>query len=340
MMYETLKALCTVQGISGREDTVSALIEKRIAPYADSLQKDPMGNLIACVKGTDPKAKVMFAAHMDEIGFIVNFIEENGFIRFAPIGGINVAAALYSHVVFENGVRGILLPDGKTEKEPKLSTCYVDIGAKSRREAQTRVSIGDGFALKGSLQTLSRQVWAGRPLDNRAGCAVLVEAMARLKQTPPKDDIYFVFSTQEEVGCRGAKTAAFSIAPDFGFSVDVTGTGDTPGASAMSVRQGEGVAIKIKDSSVICDGKVVQVMEALAKENGIPYQREILLYGGTDASSMQASGIGAYVGGISIPSRGIHTGVESVSKRDLQACVDLTCALATSSLYDLTGYKN
>ncbi|MBO7150335.1 MAG: M20/M25/M40 family metallo-hydrolase [Clostridia bacterium] len=340
MMYETLKKLCEVQGISGREDAVSKVIEGMIAPYADTVEKDAMGNLIACVKGTAPKAKVMFAAHMDEIGFLVNFIDDNGFIRFAPIGGINVQAALYSQVVFANGVKGIMLPDVGTAKEPKLSTCYEDIGAKNKKEAQARVSIGDAFALKGNLKALTRSVWAGRPLDNRAGCAVLVEAMAKLRQTPPKDDIYFVFSSQEEVGCRGAKTAAFAIDPDFGFSVDVTGTGDTPGASTMAVKQGEGVAIKIKDSSVICDTKVVKVMETLAKENGIPYQREVLLYGGTDASSMQVSGIGAYVGGISIPSRGIHSGTESASKKDLLACVDLTVALATASLYDLTGYQN
>lgn len=340
MMYATLKKLCEVQGISGREDTISATIEEMIAPYADTVERDALGNLIACIKGTAPKAKVMFAAHMDEIGFLVNFIDDNGFIRFAPIGGINVQAALYSQVVFANGVRGILLPDFGTLKEPKLSTCYVDIGAKNKKEAEARVSIGDAFALKGNLQALTRTVWAGRPLDDRAGCAILIEAMAKLKQTPPTDDIYFVFSSQEEVGCRGAKTAAFAIGPDFGFAVDVTGTGDIPGAPASSVKQGEGTVIKIKDASYIGDMKVTQVMQKLAKENGIPYQLGVGSAGGTDASSIQVSGIGTYVGGIAIPSRGIHTGVETVSKKDLAACVELTVALATSSLYDLTGYQN
>ena len=324
MLYDILKKLCAVRGISGREMPVAKVIQEMITPYVDEVRYDAMGNLIACKRGTaTAPRKIMFCAHMDEIGFLVNFIEESGLIRFAPIGGINPVAAFYSTVTFENGVRGILVPE---KSDSKLSAAYVDIGARDRKDAERRVSIGDSFALTGHVQTLSRNVWAGRPLDDRIGCAILVEAASRITTTV--DDLYFVFSVQEEVGCRGGKTAAASVLPDCGFALDVTGTGDAPGSGTIAVKRGGGAAVKLKDSSVICDPALVRGMLRLAEERKIPAQKEILERGGTDASAIQLSGTGARAGGISIPSRGIHSGVETVDRRDCNACVDLVCAIA------------
>ena len=334
MLYDTLKALCRLSGVSGSESPVAAYIQKEISPYVDQVSTDAMGNLIAHKKGNG--AKVMFSAHMDEIGFIVNYIDEKGMIHFSPIGGINLRAALYSRVVFQSGVKGILVSETGKADDPKYATCYVDIGAYSQKEAEKRVSVGDTFHLVGDVQSLSSRVWAGRPLDDRVGCAILIEAAKAL----PKDvdnDLYFVFSSQEEVGCRGAKTAAFNIMPDFGFALDVTATGDVPGANPMSVCQGKGAAIKVKDSSLFCYPPLVAAMHKLAKEQKIAHQTEVLPAGGTDASAIQLAGAGAYAGGISIPSRFIHTGVETVDRRDVMACVELTKALATADLFALCG---
>ena len=337
MLYDTLKALCRISGVSGAEAPVAAYIKKEIAPFVDDISTDAMGNLIAYKKGTaEHPTKVMFSAHMDEIGFIVNYIDEKGLIRFAPIGGINLRAALYSRVVFQNGVKGILVPEAGKAEDPKYATCYVDIGAYSQKDAEKRVSIGDTFNLVGDVQSLSSRVWAGRPLDDRVGCAILIEAAKGLPEKV-ENDLYLVFSSQEEVGCRGAKTAAFNIMPDFGFALDVTATGDVPGAHPMAVSQGNGAAIKVKDSSLFCYPPLVSAMHQLAKEKKIPHQTEVLAAGGTDASAIQLAGSGAYAGGISIPSRFIHSGVETVDKKDVLACVELTKALACADLFALCG---
>ena len=337
MLFETLKQLCRLHGVSGFEAPVAQYIAKKISPYVDSVSTDALGNLIALKKGcsASPK-KVMFSAHMDEIGFIVNYIDEKGFIRFAPLGGINLRAALYGPVVFANGVKGLLVSESGKADDPKYATCYVDIGAYSQKDAEKRVKIGDTFHLQSDVTAISRRVWAGRPLDDRAGCAILLEAAAKLPKQV-SDDIYFVFSVQEEVGCRGGRTAAFGIMPDFGFSVDVTATGDVPGAHTMAVSQGKGVAIKVKDSSLICHPALVGGMHKLAKDNKIPHQTEVLTAGGTDASAIQLAGAGAYAGGISIPSRYIHSGVDTVDKKDLEACIDLTVALCQTDLVALCG---
>lgn len=338
MLLQTLKTLCRLHGVSGAEAPVAAYIKKTISPYMDEIKTDAMGNLIALKRGTGQnKKKVMFCAHMDEIGFIVNFVDEKGMIRFAPIGGINLRAALYAPVVFDNGVKGVLVPEADKAADPKFATCYVDIGAYSKKDAEKRVSIGDHFAVVKDVFTLSGNVWAGRPLDDRVACAILLETAATLPETV-ENDLYFVFSVQEEVGCRGGRTAAFGIMPDYGFAVDVTATGDVPGATPMAVCQGKGAAIKIKDSSLICTPALVRGMQVLAKEKKITHQMEVLTAGGTDASAMQMTGSGAYAGGISIPSRYIHSGVETVDKRDVEACVKLATALCTADLDKLCGF--
>ena len=327
-MYNTLKALLPqTPSVSGREEGVRAVLSELMRPLTDEQWVDAMGNLI-CVKrgcGESPRA-VMLCAHMDEIGFIVNFIEENGFLRVAPVGGIHYGAAAFSEVRFENGVKGVLVPeaDVPAKESPKAEKCYIDIGAANRRQAQRRVAIGDCCALVPDAVKLTAHRVVGRPMDDRVGCACLVEIARRL--TAPADDIYYVFSVQEEVGCRGAKTAAYAIGADLALVYDVTGTGDEQGSKPMAVSLGKGAAVKIKDASVICDQALVKELVQVAVASKIPVQREILTYGGTDTSSIQMTGLGCRAGAISIPCRYIHSGTEMIDLRDANAAVDLTVA--------------
>ena len=329
-MLNLMKTLTAVRGISGREKALSDKLLTIVAPITDKCRSDSMGNLIAVKYGTAPEGerkKIMLCAHMDEIGFLVTYIEESGFIRVNAIGGINWVAAAYSTVVFGNGLKGILVPEtGTAPADLKQEKMYVDIGAKDKKEAERKVQIGDFCALEGGITRLCGRRIAGRPLDDRIGCAVLVKIAERLKAEPVADDVYFVFSVQEEVGIRGAKTAAFGIDPDIGIAYDVTGTGDSIGAKPMACSVGGGAAIKLKDSSVICDREITLAFSATAKEIGIKHQFEILAAGGTDTAAMQMSGSGVRAAALSIPTRYIHSGVEMLDLSDAEACVDLTVA--------------
>ena len=328
-MYDILKKLIAAPSVSGREGKCAQVISELIAPFVDERYTDAMGNLIACRRGTAGKEakKLLLCAHMDEIGLMATAIEDNGYVRVAPIGGIDWCASAYTVVVFENGTRGVLVPEEEVKAEDyKADKFYVDIGAASRKEAEKKVKVGDCAILEPRMTRLMGRKIAGRPLDDKLGCAILVDIARRLESV--SCDVYFVFSVQEEVGCRGAGPASFGISPDYAIVFDVTGTGDAQGAKPMAVKVGGGAAIKIKDKSVICHTDVVTRMEALAKDKKIPHQFEILTYGGTDTSSIQVSGSGVRSGALSIPTRYIHTGVEMADLRDAEACRDLTLAFA------------
>jgi endoglucanase len=185
------------------------------------------------------------------------------------------------------------------------------------------VRIGDFFVCRSNLTKLIGKKVCGRPLDDRVGCATVLKIAEHFSKNAPKNDVYYVFSVQEEVGCRGAKTAAFGIECDYALVFDVTGTGDTPSAKPMACKVSDGAAIKVKDSSVICHRDVVRELTVLAKENKIKHQIEILTYGGTDTSSIQMTGMGAKVGALSIPTRYIHSGVEMLDLADAEACAAL-----------------
>lgn len=324
-MYNFLKQIIEVPAVSGRESVLLEKIRTLVAPYVDECSFDNLGNLMALKKGSAESPKnIMLCAHADEIGFMVTYIEDNGFIRIAPIGGINFVAASYSKVAFENGTKGVIVPEDKVSAPQKADSYYVDIGADSKKSAEKKIKIGDVAVAEASLDRLMGKRIAGRPFDDRIGCAVLYDIAKTLDN--PANNVWFVFSTQEEVGCRGAKTAANRIAPDCALVFDVTGTGDTIGAKPMAVKLGDGAAIKIKDASVICDREIVEKLTELAKENKIPYQSEILTYGGTDTSSIQVAGSGVRAGALSIPSRYIHSAVEVVDLKDAEACRDLAVA--------------
>lgn len=330
-MLDLIRKIVKAPAISGREKPAADVIAAEMKPFCDEICTDVMGNLIAVKRGTAPEGerkKIMLAAHMDEIGFLVTFIEDNGFIRMTTIGGINFVSAAYSTVVFGNGVKGVLVPETGTSSDSlTVDKFYVDIGAKDKKDAERRVKIGDYFVVEPSVTRLAGKRLAGRPMDDRIGCVAMIETARRLTET--RDDVYFVFTAQEEVGLRGAKTAAFNIAPDYAIAFDVTGTGDTIGAKPMAVKVGGGAAIKLKDGSVICNPDVVASLEQTAKDNKIPYQFEILPSGGTDTAAIQGAGMGCAAAAISIPTRYIHSSVEMVDMGDVEACAALTAAWLT-----------
>ena len=324
-MLDIFKKIASAHGVSGAENDTVGVIAELMTDYTDDIRVDNLGNLIACRHGSgENRKKIMICAHMDEIGFMVTYIENDGFIRIAPIGGINYVAVAFTRVRSERGVRGVIVPEAKAKPaEYRAENFIIDIGAKDKKEAERRVKIGDCFRFDNDeIKLLGNRV-CGHPADERIGCAILVDIARRLHGEDIKDDVYFVFSVQEEVGCRGSKTAAFAVAPDISIAFDVTGTGDTVGASPMACKLGDGAAIKIKDASVICDPALVDELIDIAKENKIKYQLEVLLYGGTDTSSMQMTGAGSRACALSIPTRYIHSPNEMFDMGDANACAAL-----------------
>lgn len=317
-----LKKLCTAYGPTGREQKVADVIKTMIEPYADEIRQDTMGNLIALKKGSVGGKKIMLAAHMDEIGLIVTHIDDDGFLRVAPVGGVNPQRSMFHRVLFENGVQGVIGHQTKEFKiqDMKMDHLFVDIGAKTKRQAQNKVQIGDIAKFSAPYIRLGRRA-SSPAMDNRAGCAVLVDLMSKIKGNAL--DIYFVFTSQEEVGLRGARTAAFGLRPDLGIAIDVTPTGDTPDSMRFSVDLGKGPAIKIKDRSLICNPKVVKLLTAAAEKAGIKTQREVLTFGGTDSGAIQTTGDGVPAGVISIPCRYVHSQSETVDIGDIEGAVKL-----------------
>lgn len=328
-LFDLIQTLTATHGPSGNEGGVREVIARLAAPYAQEITTDTLGNLIVHKPGQGPK--VMLCAHMDSIGFIVTHVEEEGFLRVGKLGGVAPVEALYTPVRFQNGVRGVFVKEEKAEdKGLKLDACYVDIGAKSREEALSMVQVGD-TAVYYSPTFCSGDKVVSPYLDNRIACAILLKVLESLKETP--NDLSLVFTAQEEVGLRGARTAAWTIAPDWALAVDVTDVDDTPGTERCgTVQLGKGAAVKVMDSSVICHPQVVQTLERLAKEQDIPVQRDIMRAGGTDAGAVQAARLGVLTGGVSVPCRYIHTPVEMASLEDAQRCVQLLSAFVTSAL--------
>ena len=331
-LFERIQKLNAAHGPSGDEGGIRAVIEEMAAPYADEVTTDTMGNLIVHKAGQG--SKVLFAAHMDSIGFIVTHIEEEGFLRVGKLGGISPKEAVYTPVRFKNGVRGCFVPEEKAEfGKLKLDECYLDIGAKNEAEAKKLVRVGDTAVYDTPVFQTGETVISPY-LDNRISCAILLEALERIQDSP--NDLYFVFTVQEEVGLRGSKTAAWAILPDYAVAVDVTDVDDTPGSEKSgTVQLGKGAAIKVMDSSVICHPAMVELLDQTAREEDIPVQRDILRAGGTDAGAIHTTGAGVLTGGISVPCRYIHTPVETASLEDCEACVRLTVSFARRPLQAL-----
>ena len=269
----------------------------------------------------------MLSSHMDHIGLIVMDADKNGFLRVCNVGGVCPGNAVTQHVVFENGVRGVVGADEDAKDGLEIRHLYIDIGAQSREEALAAVPIGEVAGVAPQVSRLGEHRMASPAMDDRIACFVQAQALLDLPQGG-KNDIIAVFSVQEEVGLRGAQAAAYAAEPDMGIALDVTGVGDVPGhKDHVPMALGKGAAVKIMDRSLICTPSVVQLMLDCAQENGITVQREVLPYGGTDAGAIQRTRGGIPSGVISIPCRYIHSGAETVDLRDVQAAYELLLAV-------------
>lgn len=318
-----IRSLVESYGPSGFEAGVRDAIKALIRPQRGTV--DAMGNLI--VRMGEKKSggkRVMIAAHMDEIGVIVSYIDENGFARFSPIGGVYSRHCNGGRVRFADGTIGTISSEKleSAEKLPGLDKLYIDTGATSRKDC--KVKVGDIACFQREYTEAGVRL-ISKAMDDRIGCVVLLETMKLVQDSP--HELVFVFSTQEEVGLRGATAAAYAVDPEIGISVDVTTTGDTPRGNPMAISLGKGPAIKVRDSGMISDPRLVSLMAETAKKAGIPCQLEVLEGGTTDARAMQISRAGMPAGCISIPCRYVHSPSEMVDYNDVVACVKLLTEL-------------
>jgi putative aminopeptidase FrvX len=332
-MIEFTRQLVETYGPSGREEQIRELIHGLIEPLADSVQVDALGNLIATVEGDGTGRRVMLAAHMDEIGVVVTHVDEKGFLRFGPIGGVRAARCVGNRVRFADGIIGVIGVEkmDNPNAAPKFEQLYIDVGARDRASCPVPVGAMGGFD---QTFVARDETWTAKSMDDRIGCAVLIETLRTIRQEglTLSHTVHFVFSAQEEVGTRGATTAAYHLEPEIGIAIDVTDTGDTPKARPMAISLGSGPAIKVKDAGMISHPGLVALMVQRAEEAGIPYQLEVLTGGSTDARAMQLVHGGVISGCVSIPCRYVHTVSETVDANDVRQSVQLVVACLKGSL--------
>ncbi len=333
-----LKNICETPGAPGFEKRVRDFIINEVEPLVDELEVDNLGNIITIKRGKDSSKRAMVAAHMDEIGFIVTHIDDNGFVRFHTLGGFDPKTLTAQRVIIHGredvvGVMGtkpihVMSPEERN-KVAKITDYFIDLG-RSKEEVEKLVSVGDPITRQRELIEMGECVNC-KSIDNRVSVFILIESLRKLKDVPY--DVYGVFTVQEEVGLRGANVAAHAINPDFGFGLDTTIAFDLPGAQPheMVTKLGEGTAIKIMDASAISDYRMVEFMKKTADKNEIKWQPEILTAGGTDTASLQQRGKdGAISGAVSIPTRHLHQVIEMAHKSDIQGSIDLLTACLES----------
>lgn len=338
-----LKEFCRIPAAPGFEQRLRAVIMEMVAPYVDEVYTDAMGNVYTIKKGTEKgenAKRVMIGSHMDEISFIVTHIEEGGFIRFHTLGGFD-PKTLTSQRVIVHGKEDImgcmgckpvhLMSASERGKSMAIKDYFIDTGL-TKEEVEKVISVGDPITRERELIEMGNCV-NSKSLDNRLAVYMLFEALRELKDVEVPYDVYGVFTVQEEIGIRGASVAAQKINPHFGLGIDVTIAFDVPGAQGHEkiTSLGEGVAIKIMDSSTVCDYRMVQFMKNQANENKIRWQPEVLTGGGTDTAGIQRRGIdGAIAGCISVPCRNVHQTIEMSHKEDIRGGVDLLKACLTN----------
>ncbi|MFW5762302.1 MAG: M42 family metallopeptidase [Cyclobacteriaceae bacterium] len=327
-----LKKICELPGAPGFEHRIRNFLIEQLNDVADKIEIDNMGNLLAIKLAKQDDAKnVMVTAHMDEIGFIVNHIDDNGFVRFHPLGGFDPKTLTAQRVIVHGeqdliGVMGSkpvhVMHAEEKNKMPKISDFFIDLGM-DKESVEKIVRIGDPVTRERELVEMGQCVNC-KSIDNRISVYILLETFLQLKEVPC--NIYAVFTVQEEVGLRGAMVAAHHINPDFGINLDTTIAYDVPGSQPQEqvTKLGHGTAIKIMDSSVICDRRMVEYLKILANDNDIPWQPEILPAGGTDTATLQRNGkSGSISGAISIPTRHLHQVIEMAHQDDIYNSIRL-----------------
>jgi endoglucanase len=330
MLKNTLTALLKVWGPTGQEVGVAEQLKKLLAGHVDSARTDALGNLIVEKKGQEGGKRIMLSAHMDHIGLIVTDVEDEGYLRVTNVGGLSVQGVRGRHVVFGSGVNGVCVCQPVKTGEPAMSDLFVDIGAESKEDALRRVNLGDVCVFAPDVFELGDHKLAGPAMDDRSACAVLAALLEELKE--PKNTVIGVFSTQEEVGCRGATTAAYAINPDVGVALDVTAWGDTPETKLPAVKLGEGAAVKFMDRNMVATPSVRDALLKAAKTAKAKVQREVLPFGGTDGGAIQRTRDGIPSGTLSIPCRYVHSATEVIDLRDMESAVKILNAFVNMAL--------
>lgn len=332
MNIKLLSDICKEPGACGFEQRIRALIIKEVTPLVDEVKTDAMGNVFAIKKGESDK-KIMVPAHMDEISFIVTHIDDEGFVRFHTLGGFDPKTLTAQRVIIHGlkdiiGVMGTkpihIMDAAERTKAPKTKEFFIDTGMK-KEEVEKYIGIGDPITRERELIEMGDMV-NSKSIDNRISVFILIETLRALKDKKVPFDIVGAFTVQEEVGLRGALTAASGVNPDYCINLDVTIAYDMPGSTPHEsvTRLGDGTAIKVLDGRTICDYRMVKFMKEVAKDHKVKYQLECLPMGGTDTAAVQQhSNGGSIAGGISIPCRYLHQVIEMVHKEDVQNSIEL-----------------
>lgn len=323
MNYNMLKKLCNINAMPTQEAVLSEYIKTEVKSYVDEVYEDSFGNLIAHKKGNGKR--LMIAAHMDQIGFMIKSIEEKGYLRFNAVGGLIPFTLIGQRVMIDSHVVGVIGTDfnfesGRAFSKISIEDLFIDIGESSKDEAIKRVEIGN-FGTFATEFYENEEMVISKALDDRIGCFILIELIHKNIQS--EYDLYYVFTVQEEVGTRGAITASYTIEPHIGLSIDITGSEDLPGVKISTAKLGQGVGIKLMDPSLIIHPDVKSLLTDVAKSNDIQFQYEIMKRGGTDAGAMQYSKSGVKSGAVSIPTRHAHSGNEMIHKNDVSAAIKL-----------------
>lgn len=322
-----LSDLSNLPGVSGNEDLVREYILNEIRPFCDTITEDRAGNLIGLVKAAEtdvPVPKVLLCAHMDEVGFIVSGIDRSGNLKFMPVGGIDQKVLPGCRVlVGEQDIKGVigakpihLQSESEFKKAFPTESLRIDIGSDNKRQTERLVELGDYAIFDTMFEEFGEGLYAGKALDDRAGCAILIELLRNLKR--PTFDLYVCFSVKEEIGCVGAKILANTILPDIAIAVEGTTCADLPGVAPhkISTALGKGPALAFMDGGSIADKALNAFLEQVAKENHIPYQYKNTTTGGNDAAAFQRTAKGTKVASVSVPCRYIHSPVSVISKQD------------------------
>ena len=329
--FSLLKTLTSLAAISGREAPVRQFLQKQLAPYAQDMRTDALGNLIIYKKGSSDK-NLLLCAHMDEVGLMIRHIDERGFLYFVPVGGIDPRTLLAQRVRVQTkngpilGVIGTkpahITTEADRAKAVPLTDLYIDVGLAAE-QARAVVSPGDSVVLDRTLEELGPARVCAKALDNRAGAFVLAELVRAVEN--PFYNIYAVFTVQEEVGLRGAKTAAFGIEADVAFSLDTTGAADIPGCSATNqlVCLGQGVGVSAMDGYTITPDWLFEALKQICTKENIRHQVRVAPRGGNDAGAVHLSKTGVPSCALAIPTRNIHSCVEIADKQDMTAMFEL-----------------
>lgn len=313
---ELLRRLTQADCPSGNEHAIREMIIEEVKQFSDEIFVDTLGNLIVRKKGNGKK--LMLSAHMDEVGIIATVIDENNFIHFSNIGDVKLNALHSSKIKFLNGLVGVVA--GKADKPTKFSDLFIDVIGSCKGDKLYTVSIGDVAVMSSNFDAFGDFI-SSKALDDRIGCYILIETLKAISKCD--NDLYFVFTVQEELGLRGAKTAAAGICPEYAIAVDVTPCDDIPNGEKYPLKLGDGPAIKVKDGSIMCHPFIKNLLADTAQKENINIQYEVSEKGSTDAGAIHTTGVGVVTGALSIPVRYLHTSCETACISDIKNAVKI-----------------